>query len=78
MIPTNHDGCFQFAIAHHLVKRESRAITIAQTNPADARRQSLKRDAIARQIEPTMQARVTRKQFLHFRVCFGDVFEITT
>ena len=38
---------------------------LAQPQPADARRQALERDALARHVEPAVQVRVVREELLH-------------
>ena len=52
MIAADDDRRFQFAARHHLVEREADAIAVAQSDPADARRQALEADALARHVEP--------------------------
>src|SRR5262245_14411653 len=65
------------AFRHHLVEREAEAMPLAQANPANARRQTLERDALLRHVEPAMQMRVVRDELLHLRVGLGDVLRIT-
>ena len=50
---------------------------LAQSQPADARRQALERDARACHVEPPVQMRVVGEQFLDLAVGLIDVFRIT-
>src|SRR5258707_14016396 len=52
-------------------------MTLSQTNPADARRQSLKMNLRARHVEPVMQMRIVRDQLFDFGVGLVDVFRIS-
>ncbi len=58
MVAADDDRCFQLAAAHHLVEGESKPVAVAEPDPAYARRQTLKRDAVAGHVEPVMQMRV--------------------
>ncbi len=51
-------------------------MTVAETNPADPRRQSLKLDARLRHVEPVVQVRIVGDQLLHLLVGLVDVFRI--
>src|ERR1700730_10349209 len=50
---------------------------LSQTDPANARRQSLEVNLRARHVEPVMQMRIVRDQLLDLRVGFVDVFGIS-
>ena len=45
VIPSNHDGRVEFTASYHLVEREPCTMSVAESNPADARRQPLIRNA---------------------------------
>ena len=49
---------------------------VAEADPADARRQALERNAIARHVEPVVQMRVARRQLAHLGVGAVDVLGI--
>ena len=51
-------------------------MALAQADPADARRQALEADALARHVEPAVQVRVVGDQFLDLGVGLVDVFGI--
>ena len=51
-------------------------MTLAQTDPADACGQALKRNARTRLVEPALKMRIFREQFLHHRIGLVDVFRI--
>ena len=61
MVAANHDGGDQFAGAHQPVDRQSELGALAVAQPADARRQSLKLNALACQREPSRQRLVVRE-----------------
>src|ERR1700754_1471145 len=69
-------GRLHFTVAAHLVKGEAQPVTLAQADPADARRQSLEADPLARHVQPAMQVRIVRDQFLYLRVGLVDVLGI--
>src|SRR5262245_47922913 len=52
-------------------------MAVAQTYPADARRQTLKADARFGHVQPIVQMRVARKQRLHLGVGAPDVLGVT-
>ena len=76
MIAADHDRRLQFAARDHLVEREAEPVALAEADPADARRQALEVDALARHVEPVVQMRVVGQQFLHLGVGLVDVFRI--
>ena len=55
-------GAFTLPVAHQLVEHQPRLGALAVAEPADARRQALERDALARQADPALQRRVVREQ----------------
>src|SRR5689334_10626568 len=77
MIAADHDRRRHLAVAHHLVEREAELRALSESHPADARRQPLKTDALARHVEPAMQMRIIRDELLHLRVGLVDVLRIT-
>ncbi len=69
-------GRLQLAPRHHLVEGEAEPVPVAQPHPADARRQALEVDALARHVEPVVQMRVVGQQLLHLRVGAVDVLRV--
>ncbi|CAN0622259.1 protein of unknown function [Burkholderia multivorans] len=76
VIAADHDRRLQLAVLHHLVERLAQAIAILHADPADARRQPLERDALARHVEPVVQVRIVRDQFLDLLVGLVDILRI--
>src|SRR5216110_395258 len=62
MIAADHNWRFHFSFGDESIEQQSRAMTFAVSKPADARRQSLKFDALLRHANPTMQWRVIREK----------------
>src|ERR1035437_8825421 len=56
VVAADHDGGLQFSIAHQPVDGEAEFGALAVAQPADARRQALKLNALARQREPSRQS----------------------
>jgi len=65
VVATDHDWRRELAVAHHLVEGEPEAVALTETDPTDTRRQSLKRDAFARHVEPAVQVRAGRFERHH-------------
>jgi len=63
MVAPNHDRRFDFPFLHQIVDRQAELRPLAIPQPADARRQALELDALARQIDPAPQNTVLGKQF---------------
>ena len=61
---------------HHLVEGEAEAVALAEADPADARRQALEGDPLARHVEPAVEVRVVGDQLLHPLVGLVDVLGI--
>ena len=61
---------------HHLVEGEAEAVALAEADPADARRQALEGDALARHVEPAVEVRIVGDQLLHPLVGLVDVLGI--
>ena len=76
MVTANHYPRFQLAAAHHRVECKPEQMSLAQTDPADARRQSLESDALCRHVEPTMQVGIVGDQLLDLGVGLCDVLRI--
>ena len=65
-------GAFSSPRLDHLVERQAEPVALAQAHPADARRQALEVDALARHVEPAVQVRVVGDQLLApWRRCGG-------
>ena len=77
MIATDHDRSLQFATAHHFVEGQAELVALAETDPADACRQALEADALARHVEPVVQVLIVGDQFLDLRIGLVDVLRIT-
>src|SRR5262245_1348292 len=77
MVTTNDDGGAQLAILDHFVESEAQTVAVAKAHPADARRQTLEGNALARHIEPVVQVVVVGHQLLHLRVGTIDVLRVT-
>ena len=76
VIAADHDRRLELARAHHLVEREAREVTLAEPDPADARRQPLEFDAPGGHVEPPVEQPVLGKKLTHLRVGPGDVFGV--
>src|SRR5262249_22782352 len=76
MIASDHDWRVELPVANHLVQRHSEFGAGAVTEPADARRQPLKLDSLARKLQPPVEYGVVRKKLLRQIVRFADVFWI--
>src|SRR5688500_428269 len=76
MIAADDDRGGDFAAPNHLVEPEAEAVALAEADPADARRQALESDALARHVEPAMEVRVAGDQLLHLRVGLANIFWI--
>ena len=60
MVAADDDRRLQLAVRDHLVEGEAEPVAVAEADPADARRQALEGDALARHVEPVVQMRVVR------------------
>src|SRR5438128_10272707 len=70
MVAADDDRRFHLAAAHELIKAMTGAGAFAITQPADARRQALKMDALTCRFDPAHQRRVVAK-LLHDRAVRG-------
>src|SRR5689334_22870107 len=73
MVATDDDRRGDLAVPHHLVEREAKPMALAETDPANARRQALKRDPFACHVEPAMQVLIVWNQLLHLLIGAVDV-----
>ena len=62
MIAADDDGSFQPAVRNHAVHFESEARAFAVTEPANARGETLKLDALPRQCDPARDIRIIGEQ----------------
>ena len=69
-------GAFSSPLRTISLKASPSAVAVAEPDPADARRQALKGDALARHVEPVVQVRVVGDQLLHLGVGLVDVLGI--
>src|ERR1044072_315734 len=76
MIASNHDWRFESALAHQLVEAQPEARAFAIAKPQDPRRQSLERDALARQCDPARQRRIVAEHLERRFVGDADVLRI--
>src|SRR5262245_48986997 len=58
VVAPDHHRRLELAPPHHLVEGEAEPVALPETDPADARRQTLKRDLLARHVEPVMEMRI--------------------
>ena len=65
MIAPHHDGRFDLALLHQIVDGHAEAGALAVSQPADARRQPLEFNALARQVYPALENLIVRKHFQH-------------
>src|SRR5258708_11114872 len=71
MIAPHHNGSFQLPLLHQIIDRQTELCALAVAQPADSRRQTLKLDPLAREINPATQNLILRKEFEYQVV--GDV-----
>ena len=55
MVATNHDWPLQLALANHFVEAQAKSVTLAVTQPTNARWQTLESNTFLRQFDPLMQ-----------------------
>ena len=77
MVTADNDRRFQLTIGDHLVKCEADAVTLAESDPTDARWQSLELDTLGRHIEPIVEMWIVRNQFLHLGIGLVDILRIS-
>jgi len=76
VIAADGDGRRDFALAHQLVDRQSHLRALTVTEPADARRQALKREAAACEFQPAGENLIFRKELERQFIGSVDVFGI--
>ncbi len=76
MIAADDDRRGQLAPGDHFVERQSQAMTVAEADPTDARRQPLEVNPLARHVEPVMQMAVSGQQLAHLGIGAVDVLRI--
>ena len=68
MVAADHDRRLELPARDHLVEREPEPVALAEADPADARRQPLKLDPLARHVEPAVQVRIVRESAPDLRI----------
>ena len=76
MVTADHDGGAELARAHHFIESKTKPVPVAEADPADAGRQALEPDVLARLVQPIVQERIIRKQFAYLGVGPVDVLGI--
>src|SRR5208283_2194446 len=65
MIAPHHDRRLDLSLLHQVIKRQAELRALSITKPADATRQSLELDPLAREANPTAKNFVVGKHFQH-------------
>src|SRR3546814_13508504 len=73
MIAADHDGALELAAFDHLVERQAGDIALAQSKPADARRQALKRNTFTGYVQPALYMRVFREDLFDLAIGLVEV-----
>src|SRR5437899_11456745 len=73
MVTPDNDGRFQLAARHQIVDRQTKFVSLAVTQPADACWQALKAHALLRQVDPAAEDFVVWKQLKHQLISAEDV-----
>src|SRR5579864_3073688 len=76
MVAPDDDRRLELPARHHLVEGEAETVPVAEAHPADARRQTLKLDALAGHIQPVMQMAVLGQELAHPGIRPEDVLRI--
>ena len=76
VVTANGDGRRDFALTHQLVDRQSHLRALTVTEPADTRRQALKREAAACEFQPAGENLIFRKELERQFIGSVDVFGI--
>src|SRR2546427_4097780 len=74
MIPAHHHGRLDFAFRHQVVERQAKLVALAVAQPANSRRQTLKFDALLRQLDPASQMldrKSTRLNSSHSQISYA-------
>src|SRR3954468_14813952 len=73
MVAPDHNGCLDLAFLDQIIDGQTELRSLAVSEPADPRRQSLKLDALARQIDPAVENAVLWEQLQHQIVGHGNI-----
>ena len=73
MVASDNNGCLDRAFFHQVIDGQPKLGALAISEPADACRQALKLDALARQFNPASQAAILREKFEHQIVGDSDI-----
>src|SRR5438045_8664690 len=73
MVAANHHRGFDLPLPHQVIDSQTKLSTLTITQPADARRESLKFYALAGEVDPTFKNLVLGKEFQNQIVCNGDI-----
>src|SRR5208337_4614435 len=65
VVTAHHDRRFDLALLYQVVERQAELRALAITEPADAARQSLELDPLAREIDPATEDFVLGKHLQH-------------
>src|SRR5260221_6403637 len=76
MVAANHNGRLELAFLDQIVHGQTELCALSIAQPADARRQTLKLDALARQVDPAAENAVLREKLQHQIVGNGDVCRV--
>src|SRR6185437_2525398 len=76
VVASDDDRSPELTASHHLVEGQAQAVPVPEAHPADACRQSLEVDALARHVQPMMQMPILRQELTHFGVGPVDVLGI--
>src|SRR5262245_13121468 len=77
MIAANDNGRFQLTLPNQLIETQAELRAFAIAQPADARRQTLKRHFLSDQTDPARQGLVLWKGFKDRLISAVDVFEVS-
>ena len=76
MVATDNDGGFQFATFNHFVELQTRPVAVTKSDPANSRRQALKRNPLPCHVKPVVKMCVVWKQLLHRLIGPVDILRI--
>src|SRR4029450_2800515 len=77
MVAADDDRRRDFAVLHHFVEGEAEAVALAESDPANPRRQALEGDSCPGHVEPTVGGWIVGGQLLHACIRAVDVPGIT-
>ena len=76
VVSSDDDRRLELPARDHLIEGEPEPLPVAEAHPADACRQALELDALARHVEPVMQMPVPGQELAHFAVGAVDVLRV--